>query len=441
MKKIIFIALSLLVWSSAGASADIKDSFYRFTLTQTQIEASGNDTFFAGPDTLYRISNSKVSRLDVNAFREISSVPQLIVSNGIQVAYGNGVYVGTNGNELFLSKDAIDWKKSFEFPRDLRSYPIGTLVFRNGKFLAIGGTTTQDLILTIPVYSSENGTNWQSSDIKVSLSKKDEITWFNLITYSNGVYLLVGNRLSVRSTDFRSWQTTGIGRWASEESGMQKVSMAESGSTVIVTTVSIPAYWRSQDLGISWEEFRSPELSYLPNVIFTQNHFVMTSSNFQRDASYSYSSTTGKPDDWKSSRMPYSSEYWSPIYSTNSGDTLFLLETGASSKRNILIGKPKTPLEIAEENRQLAEAKAKAEADAKALAESQAKARSAQAKAEAEAKAKAEAEAKAKAKAEAEAKAKAEAAKKRTTITCIKGKQTKKVTAVKPKCPSGYKKK
>jgi len=30
---------------------------------------------------------------------------------------------------------------------------------------------------------------------------------------------------------------------------------------------------------------------------------------------------------------------------------------------------------------------------------------------------------------------------KKTTITCIKGKVTKKVTAVKPKCPAGYKKK
>jgi hypothetical protein len=28
----------------------------------------------------------------------------------------------------------------------------------------------------------------------------------------------------------------------------------------------------------------------------------------------------------------------------------------------------------------------------------------------------------------------------RQTITCIKGKQTKKITAVNPKCPSGYKK-
>jgi hypothetical protein len=31
------------------------------------------------------------------------------------------------------------------------------------------------------------------------------------------------------------------------------------------------------------------------------------------------------------------------------------------------------------------------------------------------------------------------AASKKTTITCVKGKLTKKVTAVKPKCPAGYK--
>jgi hypothetical protein len=52
-----------------------------------------------------------------------------------------------------------------------------------------------------------------------------------------------------------------------------------------------------------------------------------------------------------------------------------------------------------------------------------------------------------KAKQEAEAKAAAEklaaakaAAQKKTTITCVKGKSIKKVTAAKPKCPSGYKK-
>jgi chemotaxis protein histidine kinase CheA len=79
-----------------------------------------------------------------------------------------------------------------------------------------------------------------------------------------------------------------------------------------------------------------------------------------------------------------------------------------------------------------AELKAKQEADGKAAAE----------KAAADLKAKKAAEAKATAaKALAAAKAKAAAAAKKTTITCIKGKLTKKVTAVKPVCPKGYKKK
>jgi hypothetical protein len=46
-----------------------------------------------------------------------------------------------------------------------------------------------------------------------------------------------------------------------------------------------------------------------------------------------------------------------------------------------------------------------------------------------------------KAKQEAEAKAALAAAAKKSTITCVKGKLTKKVTAVNPKCPAGYKKK
>jgi hypothetical protein len=39
-----------------------------------------------------------------------------------------------------------------------------------------------------------------------------------------------------------------------------------------------------------------------------------------------------------------------------------------------------------------------------------------------------------------EAEAKAAIAKKKSTITCVKGKIAKKVTAVSPKCPTGYKK-
>ncbi|MFM2103822.1 MAG: hypothetical protein RL740_909, partial [Actinomycetota bacterium] len=79
-----------------------------------------------------------------------------------------------------------------------------------------------------------------------------------------------------------------------------------------------------------------------------------------------------------------------------------------------------------------------AEAEAKVRADAEAKA-----KAIADAEAKAKADADAKAKADAEAKAKASAVTKNSpkpkTIICIKGKTTKKVTALNPKCPAGFK--
>jgi hypothetical protein len=97
-----------------------------------------------------------------------------------------------------------------------------------------------------------------------------------------------------------------------------------------------------------------------------------------------------------------------------------------------------------EEARVAAELKAKQDADERARVEADLKAKlEAEAKAAAELKAKQEADAKAAADqlaAEKLAASKA-ASQKKTTITCVKGKLTKKVTAVKPKCPTGYKKK
>jgi hypothetical protein len=94
-----------------------------------------------------------------------------------------------------------------------------------------------------------------------------------------------------------------------------------------------------------------------------------------------------------------------------------------------------TDLFISAEDKAAAELKVKQEAEAKAAAELKAK-QDAEAKAAAEkiiSDAKAEA-----ARILVDAKTKAAVAKK-TTITCVKGTLTKKVTAIKPKCPTGYK--
>ena len=95
-----------------------------------------------------------------------------------------------------------------------------------------------------------------------------------------------------------------------------------------------------------------------------------------------------------------------------------------------------------------AELKARQEAEAQAAAELKAR-QEAEAQAAAELKAKQEAEVRAQIEAERvaaelrvkEAAAAKAAALKKTTITCVKGKLIKKVTAVKPVCPAGYKKK
>jgi hypothetical protein len=171
---------------------------------------------------------------------------------------------------------------------------------------------------------------------------------------------------------------------------------------------------------------------------------------------------------WYESPPGYSPSGWNITFSGNSWTARY--SKGGSSPpgtmmyyENIAIKIPMGDLFISPEAKLAAAAfKAKQEADAKAAADLKAK-QEADAKAAADLKAKQEADAKAaadlKAKQEADAKAAAEkilsdaaaeaarilaearAATKKTTITCVKGKLTKKVTAVKPKCPSGYKKK
>jgi hypothetical protein len=378
---------------------------------------NSNDSFFAGPDTIYKVSNSVVSRFSEGKFQVISKLPQLFETNQIRVVYGNGKFIGTNGNELFLSQDAIVWTKSFSMPVDLRANPLGEIFFQNGKFLIFGGSTTNSGILTIPLYVSTDGEKWVVGEFKSPLTKKDEVNYFNLFGYSNGTYILAGSKFSARSTDLKSWITTGIGQWATSEYGVQKVDMAIIDNVIVLTTVSIPSYFRSNDLGKSWQEITAPNLSYLPNIVVSNGHFILTSSNYQRDASYSYSSTDALSGNWKSTKMPVSSQYWSNLYVVKSGEIIFLLTNDLEGERKLLEGKPKSETEMALERKLIADAKAKAEADAKIVAENQQRAKKAQEE------------------------AKAAALRKKTTITCVKGKLTKTVTVVKPVCPVGYKKK
>jgi hypothetical protein len=130
-----------------------------------------------------------------------------------------------------------------------------------------------------------------------------------------------------------------------------------------------------------------------------------------------------------------------PCFPGGVGNQLLSSIYCANASQNIEILKQELPSIQVVADKVAAELKAKQEAAAKAAAELKDK-REAAAKAAAELKDKREAEAKAAAelKAKQDAAAKSAAIKK-TTITCVKGKLTKKVTAMRPACPAGYKKK
>jgi hypothetical protein len=158
---------------------------------------------------------------------------------------------------------------------------------------------------------------------------------------------------------------------------------------------------------------------------------------------------------WYSKNSSYVPSGWRITYSGNSWTARY--SSGGSLPGGVFMGYttraikiPISDLLITPQQKAAADAKAaadmiKAAAAYKAIADAEI------AKFEAELKAKQEAEVAAELKAKQEAEAKAAelkakqeaaaklAATKKATITCVKGKLTKKVTAVKPKCPTGYK--
>ena len=187
---------------------------------------------------------------------------------------------------------------------------------------------------------------------------------------------------------------------------------------------------------IAWGGFNN---SLLVNQISYKLHNPDTMSGFRQAFKIVYGQSL---DDFYVHVLPYInyvSANWKTSYATSPQALAFITERLGTVKAAETLAAAATK---AAADKVAADLKAKQEAETKAAAE----------KAAADIKAKQEVEAKAaadkvaadlKAKQEAEAKAAADkvAASKKITITCVKGKIIKKVTAAKPTCPTGYKKK
>jgi len=173
-------------------------------------------------------------------------------------------------------------------------------------------------------------------------------------------------------------------------------------------------------------------------------------SIIERDASYLKPSTkeasgqVGASDTTDLAFTKRISELEDSLNSLESANQDLTSKVSDLETKNLLLLADKTALEkTVSELKAIIELRAKQEAEATATFEKTVTELSAQLKADLESSAKkiitdANAEA---ARILADAKAKAATSTKKITITCTKGKLTKKVTAVKPVCPTGYKKK
>ena len=155
---------------------------------------------------------------------------------------------------------------------------------------------------------------------------------------------------------------------------------------------------------------------------------------FEKNGEWIYIGAAGSGMGLECSSAPDDPLWTDQFLSVNAGDQF---DTAQAYPDVIEAASKFLEQQVINEAKAAAELKAKQEAEAKDAAELKAK-QEAEAIAALELRAKEEAEAKAVAEKLAATKA---ASLKKTTITCIKGKLVKKVTAVKPVCPKGYKKK
>ena len=297
------------------------------------------------------------------------------------------------------------------------------------RVVVIGSSYFKSSDPKLPTYTADPvvATHELVHELQASINKGTNVR--NPVWLCEGGAQVIGAAMSVyQGKDY--WATGGRDQWSNRIYGNRtivdlKIMEGEDPKLSEYTTGAALSEYL-----IAWGGFNN---SLLVNQISYKLHNPDTMSGFRQAFKIVYGQSL---DDFYIHALPYVnyvSANWKTSYATSPQALAFITER---------LGADKAAADKAAADKAAADLKAKQEIEAKAAAD----------KVTADLKAKQEAEAKAaadkvaadlKAKLEGEAKAAADkvAASKKITITCIKGKLTKKVTAVKAVCPAGYKKK
>ena len=124
-----------------------------------------------------------------NPATAISDWTDLTVDNSYEtVAYGNGIFVASNGPFRAYSYNGIDWNELIPGG----GWQVGTITFGNGIFVGVGYAISSG-VPTAYVLTSTNGLTWTSRTPAAAL-------WWQDIIYGNGLFVAVaqtgtGNRV------------------------------------------------------------------------------------------------------------------------------------------------------------------------------------------------------------------------------------------------------
>ncbi len=213
-------------------------------------------TIFTSPDGITWTSKNLGTALSLNV-----------------VAYGNGIFVvgghsfDTDSGVILTSQDGATWT-SVDLGTNA-NVSLSSITYGNGTFIAVGTTFNNNDLTSGNILNSSDGIHWASRFINVSASEPTDL-WG--VTYGNGIFVAVGDWLTlggpsaiiVTSTDGVTWAYKEIGASVSLTGVAYGNGIFVAGGVGILrgSTELVKAVLISTD-GIVWEETSSTPISQI----------------------------------------------------------------------------------------------------------------------------------------------------------------------------------
>lgn len=163
------------------------------------------------------------------------------------VAFGNGLFVGSYNNAITVSADGLQWTPQLVLTNTF----MYRLAFANGQFLGLG----------MDIVTSPDGSNWTQR-----LNAPEAV--FQDAAFGNGITVVIGDNANIlTSQDATSWN------WISSGTDGNLRGIAH-GRNRFVVAGNQGNVWISFD-GIAWTKHPTPKTNDLRAVVFAQERFVL----------------------------------------------------------------------------------------------------------------------------------------------------------------------